>query len=122
MRCSRCFRVARRATPPDARLAARVTVDALRRLAEAAGGQATVLLRGDPDAGAILAVVRDRGGGESVLERTPAFPGPSRWSIVAEEGELDAYLARRRSRDPDVWAIELAGLDDAVSILEAVNG
>lgn len=104
------------------RLAARVTVDALRRLAERAGGQATVLARGDPDAGTILLVVLDRDGRERVFERTPSGFGPVRWEAIGPAVAPADYLARRRASDPDLWAVELANLPDPAAVMEAVLG
>ncbi|MBN8849390.1 MULTISPECIES: DUF1491 family protein [unclassified Sphingomonas] len=90
------------------RLPAHVTVDALLRRVNDAGGIAVVRARGDRQAGAILvidereAVVLERGigpdGGVALIETGPA----------AGRGEsLDDYWQRRRQRDPDLWVVAL---------------
>lgn len=95
-----------------ARLTSRMTVDALLRRVQAAGGFATVLARGDDMAGAILLLCTDRGRVQSLLERTVDLDGRYRWTPcgpqhVESESERDSYIQRRRARDPDLWLIEL---------------
>jgi len=71
-----------------------------------------VLAKGDEVAGAILLVCIERGEFRSLLERMPTLDSGLQWQRVgpgadAEAAEIDAYLARRRARDPDLWLIEL---------------
>ncbi|ASR51102.1 DUF1491 family protein [Blastomonas fulva] len=99
----------------EARLAAHIRIEALKRLTQAAGGFATLLSRGDPVAGAILIVRTVRGGDNGVLEGISALDSGIAWQeiwsededTIAAKGTLTEYLARRRSRDPDIWVIEL---------------
>ena len=90
------------------------------RRASQAGGNAVVLARGDPDAGAILIVCRERGRLTALLERV-LHPQGYRWTPTGQQGDTDsnagdtdpsesqadAWIAGRRSRDPDLWVIEL---------------
>lgn len=94
------------------RLTARMTIDALFRRVRAAGGFATVLARGDDQAGAILLVCADRGAFKCLLERTVDLDGGYRWTPCGPQdpesaAARDAYVARRRANDPDLWLIEL---------------
>lgn len=94
------------------RLAPSVFVGALIRRAEAEGGFPAVLAKGDPQAGAVLVVLRSRGEGAVVLERLLGPDGGYRWQRVGEKASADAsdlggFLERRRSFDPDLWIVEL---------------
>ncbi|WP_254447677.1 DUF1491 family protein [Sphingomonas sp. ID1715] len=89
-----------------------MTIDALFRRVQAAGGFAAVLARGDEMAGAILLRCLERGVFRSLLERTAAIDGTYRWTPcgpqdVESESERQSYIQRRRDRDPDLWLIEL---------------
>ena len=96
----------------SARLTSRMLAGALIRRVQAEGGSATVLAKGDETAGAILLVCAERGAFKQMLERMPTLEGGAQWQPVgpqatAPQEELDAYLARRRRSDPDLWLIEL---------------
>lgn len=95
-----------------ARLAAGVLVSALVRRVNAAGGSAMVLAKGDAEAGAILVLALERGGNPGFFERgigpdgQPALvrSGPAE---LGDESAVSDYWQRRRSRDSDLWVIEL---------------
>jgi len=95
-----------------ARLAAGLLVNALVRRVNAAGGSAMVLARGDAEAGAILVLTLERGGQPSFFERgigpdgEPALvrSGPAEFS---DDNAVSDYWRRRRSRDSDLWVVEL---------------
>ena len=94
------------------RLTTRLTIDALFRRVQAAGGFAAVLARGDDGAGAILMVCRERGAFKSLSERTVDLDGnyqftPCGPQDVDSESERDSYIQRRRHQDRDLWLIEL---------------
>ncbi|MFX8922283.1 DUF1491 family protein, partial [Acinetobacter baumannii] len=77
---------------------------------EAAGGFATVLARGEPDAGGILVVLTDRGQDSRAFERMPSASGGRVWTLARvdsadEPGALADWLERRRSQDPDLWIV-----------------
>ncbi|WP_239026076.1 DUF1491 family protein [Sphingomonas paeninsulae] len=87
-------------------------VSSLIRLVAQAGGNAVVLSKGDPDAGAILLFCTERGVFTSIQERILNMEGRYCWQSVGPTAtdsltEVDAYLSRRRTRDSDMWLIEL---------------
>lgn len=96
--------------PP--RLPAALEVSGLLRRTQAAGGFATVLHKGEADAGTILVVALDREGLGTLYERLPDPSGPRRWLAVrtqdrASRPDFDQYLDRRKQQDRDVWIVEL---------------
>lgn len=95
-----------------ARLAAGLLVNALVRRVNAAGGSAMVLAKGDAEAGAILVLALERGGDPGFFERGI---GPDGVPVLVRAGPAEFpddravtdYWQRRRSRDSDLWVIEL---------------
>jgi hypothetical protein len=99
---------------------------AILRLAGAQGGFATVLAKGERDAGTILLVTLCRGAGAVLYERMPQRDGTRKFLAAKRENpeepqEFSDYLARRRRQDADIWLIEVdiadaerfvAGLDE----------
>ncbi len=66
--------------------------------------------RGDPTAGAVLVKVATLDGHARAFQRSFDLSTDTRvWVVLAEGGEpdVDALLTRQRSRDPDLWVIEL---------------
>lgn len=96
----------------EARLASTVLASGLMHLAEQAGGFATVLAKGDPVSGALLLQLLEKGQFFSLFERMPDRAGVYQWTQIGPQDSgnkenLGAYLDRRRSRDPDLWIVEL---------------
>ena len=96
----------------EARLQSSVLAGALMRRAEAHGGFAAVLAKGDPSAGSILVILAERGRKVSILERALQGDGRYSWQetgaqALAQPEETEKFLAKRRSFDPDIWLIEL---------------
>ncbi|RNJ64322.1 MAG: DUF1491 family protein [Porphyrobacter sp. IPPAS B-1204] len=96
----------------DARLPAHLEAGAICRLAESQGGFATVLAKGERDAGTILLVMLCRGTGAVLYERMPQRDGSRLFVATNREDaekkqEFSEYLARRRSQDADMWLIEV---------------
>jgi hypothetical protein len=95
------------------RIASGVLATALMRWAEAEGGFATLIARGDSTAGAILVILMEKGGNPRFLERVLQPDGSYAWQQVGGEAaavnqeEAEKFLARRRKFDPDLWLIEL---------------
>ena len=94
------------------RLPAHLEVSAILRLAETQGGYATVLAKGERDAGTILLVTVYRKEPSRLYERMPALDGSRSFVATKEENpenpqEFSEYLARRRRQDPDIWLIEV---------------
>lgn len=94
------------------RLPAHLEAAGLRRLAEAEGGSAMVLARGDAERGAIMLLLRERGVFSTLYERGLGVGGSYQWLATgpangAEEAEISDFLSKRRRYDPDLWLIEL---------------
>ena len=97
----------------EPRLKSAIRVKALIRRCDLAAIGVAVTARGDPDAGAILLKLNGRDCRLHVLAQTRACrtaprcgcarPAPSR----SPEAEADAYIARQRGRDPDLWVVEI---------------
>lgn len=97
----------------EPRIAASLLVGALRQRAEAQGGFATVLARGDPTSGSVLVVLAEQGGQERIMERILQPDGRYAWLQVGNQGAAndanpERFLKRRRKYDPDLWIIELS--------------
>jgi hypothetical protein len=95
------------------RLPAHLEAGAILRLAESLGGFATVLARGERDAGTILLTTMHRGGPSTLYERMPQLDGSRNFVASKREDSENAqdfseYLARRRRQDPDIWLIEVS--------------
>lgn len=102
---------------------AHLEVSALIRATEAAGGFATVLAKGERDAGTILIVSARAGASARLWERMPRLDGQRVFAVVMEEdndnrGVFQAYMDRRRARDRDIWLIELDVADPERLIAE----
>ncbi|MFN3990279.1 MAG: DUF1491 family protein [Erythrobacter sp.] len=96
----------------DARLPAHLEAAGILRLAQSLGGFATVLARGERDAGTILLVILCRGGPAQLYERMPELDGSRKFVATKSQDpddptEFTAYLERRRRQDPDIWIIEV---------------
>lgn len=88
-----------------------IWVAALIRRVELGGGFAVVVHKGDARAGSVLVKVVDRSCGRVRLfaEATRA-DGETIWmrpSRAEQEVDLDAYIARARRIDPDLWVVEI---------------
>lgn len=71
---------------------------------------AYVTAKGDVTAGAVIVKVATLDGKARAFQRSFDLTADSRiWVTLAErfEAEIDALLVRQKSRDPDLWVIEL---------------
>ncbi len=71
-----------------------------------------VVARGDPDRGALILLVAQRGTHVACLERGPTDTGAYAWQSIgpaagATPDLVRVWSQRRRSNDPDLWLIEL---------------
>lgn len=94
------------------RLPAHIEVSAILRLAESQGGYATVLAKGERDAGTILIVTVCRGKDAMLYERMPQRDGSRSFVATKHEDtenkkDFSEYCERRRRQDPDIWLIEV---------------
>ena len=85
-----------------ARLPAHLEAAGILRRAEASGGFATVLRKGDPERGSLLLVISSRGRHVASLERVLSFEGAYAWQAVgpAESAscELEFVAASKMCR------------------------
>lgn len=96
----------------DVRLPAHVEAAALIRRTQAEGGFATVLQKGERDAGTILLVLCENGTKARAYERMPGADGIRQWHCSKNQDaenkqEFDFYVSRRGDQDRDMWIIEL---------------
>jgi hypothetical protein len=110
----------------DSRLPAHLEIAGFLRRAEADGGFATIVARGDPDRGSILLVVSSRGRHVAILERVLTSSGGYDWQVVgpaesAGSDEIASFLARRARFDEDCWAVELDIADAERFIAETTS-
>ena len=96
----------------EARLKSGIWVQALIRRCDLAAVGVAVAARGEPDAGAVLLKLDGRDAGCTVLAQTRRPDGTLVWMRATgpdpvAEAEADAYVARQRGRDPDLWVIEI---------------
>ncbi len=73
---------------------------------------ATVVRRGDPDAGTVLLKVNRFDKGVIVYAQTSSLDGDQGWAKgtgpePVQEVDADAYVKRQIGRDPDVWVLEI---------------
>lgn len=96
----------------EARLKAKLWVQATIRACVAQGMTAVVARKGDEDAGAVLIKQNFLGGGFRVLTQIRAVDGSRAWMAgtgaePVSEDIADAYVARQVDRDWDLWVVEI---------------
>jgi hypothetical protein len=96
----------------EPRLQSSVLVNGLARQAQAQGGFAAVMAKGDSSAGAVLVILAEKGRKARILERLLRPDGEYGWQDVgvealANDEEAEKFLIRRRRFDPDLWILEL---------------
>ena len=94
----------------EPRLKAGLRVAALLRRMDLAGRGAYVVRHGDDDAGALaVTVLRPGGTVELWVQDYDPLTDSRSWLCEATgpARDIDATLARRSARDPDLWVIEL---------------
>ncbi|MFC4253856.1 DUF1491 family protein [Altererythrobacter xixiisoli] len=96
----------------DTRLPAHIEAGGLLRAVESAGGFASVIARGERDAGTLLVICCEKGRDARLYERMPQADGTRSWSVIRVQDyenprEFWDYCSRRQLQDPDVWIVEL---------------
>ena len=94
------------------RLPAHIDVTGLIRAVQAEGGFATVIAKGERDAGTILLICCENGTNARLYERMPQLDGTRKWILSKEQDtenpmEFSEYCDRRKRQDSDVWIVEL---------------
>lgn len=100
------------------RLPTHLEISGLIRAVEAAGGFATVLAKGERDAGTTLITTLGRGEPARLYERMPQLDGSRMFTVTREQDphnpmEFNEYLTKRSHQDPDIWIVELDIADAA---------
>lgn len=94
----------------EPRLASKVRVQAMLRLAQEAGGFGAILRKGDEVAGDLALVLLERGQGDRLYRRLPGADFTLQWVEMQSKadgaGDQAATLERLAARDPDLWIIE----------------
>lgn len=96
----------------DSRLPAHLEVTGLIRAVEAEGGFATVIAKGERDAGTLLVVCCGKNRACAAYERMPLPGGGRAWTLsrrqdVENPQEFWDYCDRRGRQDSDLWIVEL---------------
>lgn len=114
-----------RALEPEPRLKARLWVQAAVRQCGTLGIFATVVRHGDDDAGTVLVKLNRGAAGCEVF--TPVRDGAGRLAWLratgadpVEDAVAEAYLARQRSVDPDLWVVEVEDREGRLPFLERI--
>ena len=107
----------------EPRLKSGLWVKALIRRCDLAAIGVAVTARGDGDAGAILLKLVPHDGGCTVLTQARRPSGEAVWMQATgpepvPEADADAYIARQRGRDPDLWVVEIE-TSAVASVLDA---
>ena len=107
------------------RLPAHLEAMAIIRRAQAEGGFAALLRKGDPDRGALTLLVRQRGEFHGLLERVMGPDFEYRWNLVESDqtlcsDELDRFVAAKERLDTDFWLIELDIADAERFVAETI--
>lgn len=94
------------------RVPAHLEVAGLIRAVESEGGFATVLEKGERDAGTILVICCENGTNARLYERMPQLDGSRKWALSRMQdtdnpSEFFEYCNRRKAQDSDVWIVEL---------------
>lgn len=82
------------------------------RLCDRAFIPATVVRRGDPDAGTVLLKLNRFEQGVTVFTQTSSTGDEPAWNrgtgaAPVSEADADAYIQRQVKYDPDVWVLEI---------------
>ncbi len=107
------------------RLPAKLEATALMRQVESGGGFATVARRGDPDRGALILLVSEKGAPVALIERRMSANFDYRWTIAARPDDAAPEKFRNSLKnsmrvDPDCWVIELDIADAERFIAETI--
>lgn len=109
------------------RLPSRLWIDALVRRAQLGGASAFVVQHGDDDRGDVLIKVSRLNGTAAAylpsvtLEGERVFLNLAMQGVGPEEGSVDEYVRRAKSRDRDLWIVEIEDKDGRTFLTEPVE-
>jgi hypothetical protein len=94
------------------RLPAHLEIAGLIRAVDANGGFATVIAKGERDAGTILVICCENGTNARLYERMPQLDGSRKWALSKtqdpeNQSDFSDYCDRRKRQDADLWIVEL---------------
>ena len=110
------------------RLPTRIWIEALIRRAQQAGAGAFVLQHGDDARGDVLLKVSRLDGQAAAyspsinLEGERVFLDLGAQGVGPDEASVDAYVGRARSRDRDLWIVEIEDREGRHFLTEPVEG
>jgi len=96
----------------QARLKAKIWVQAQIRQCQVQGIMAMVLHKGETDAGSVLVKINRFQAGCAVLSAVTTLEGTRAWmhglsAGYGTERDCDAYIQRQVARDADLWVLEI---------------
>lgn len=102
----------------EGRLPAHLEVAGMIRAIESQGGFASVIAKGEKDAGTVLILTMYRGENAVLFERMPQLDGSrpyiaTKTQDIEKPQEIFEYLEKRRKQDPDIWILEADIADSA---------
>jgi hypothetical protein len=105
----------------EGRIPAHLEVSGIIRIVQAAGGFATVLSKGERDAGTLLIICCENGTKLRAYERMPSLDGGRKWVLTKTQDdenpqEFNEYCAKRGRQDDDLWVLE-CDVRDAENVL-----
>ncbi len=109
------------------RLRTRLWVEALVRRAELAGSAGFIVQHGDDERGDVLVKVASLDGKAAVylpsmdMQGERVFLNLAAQGVGPDEREVDAYVARARKRDSDLWVVEIEDRDGRHFLTEPVQ-
>ena len=111
----------------EPRLKTTIWVQALIRRAEVNGASAFVARKGEPDSGSVVVKVSPLDRTAMVWSSSYGSEGERRWVRATGEGfvpdaDAEAYIARARARDTDLWVVEIEDRKGRDFLTEAKEG
>ncbi|MGV3554571.1 MAG: DUF1491 family protein [Croceibacterium sp.] len=96
----------------DGRLPTHVEVNGLIRAVQGAGGFATVIAKGERDAGTMLIICCENDTKVRLYERMPHLDGTRKWVMTRSQdpenpSDFSQYWQLRKQQDSDLWVLEL---------------
>jgi len=96
----------------DDRLPAHLEISGLIRAVQAEGGFATVVAKGERDAGTLIIICCENGTNLRAYERMPKPDGTREWVLSKAQDtekptEFSDFCDRRKRQDSDLWILEV---------------